>query len=497
LANLSLVALRGEICLPDKSFGHISFYLLFCRSQLFCKLAHQKILMYFDMSEVIKIKKGLKINLVGEAEKTISEINPKFCAIKPTDFVGVFPKLLIQEGDAVKAGSPLFFDKYREEIHFTSPVSGKVKELRRGDKRILLEIVIESDGEETAVDFGKGNPNKLTRKEIIEKMLISGIWPMIRQRPYSIIADPSVKPKAIIISTFDTAPLAPDYDLVVHGYGEAFQTGIDALVKLTEGTVHLNISADGAPSGVFTNCKGIQLNKFSGKHPAGNAGTQIAFLDPINKGDAVWYLRPQEVLHIGRLFLNGKVDATHLVALSGSEVKRPHYFKTKIGSSITEMIRDNLISDDVRYISGNPLTGKKIEKTGYLGFYDSQITVLPEGDHFEFLGWATPGIKKFSFSHAYFSWLKPGAKYRLDTNFNGGERAYVMTGQFEKVFGWDIYPLQLIKAILIEDIDLMEKLGIYEVDEEDFALCEFIDPSKTEIQAIVRKGLDLMRKEMS
>jgi len=446
---------------------------------------------------VIKIKKGLAINLVGEAEKTITELNPKYCAIKPTDFAGVFPKLLIQEGDTVKAGSQLFFDKYRENIRFTSPISGKVKELKRGEKRALLEIVIESDSKDAAVDFGKGEPGRLSREEIIGKMLESGLWPMIRQRPYSIIADPAVKPKAIFISAFDTAPLAPDYDLIVHGNGEAFQYGINALAKLTEGTVHLNISADAAASKVFTNCKGVKLNQFSGKHPAGNVGTQIAFLDPINKGDAVWYLRPQEVLHIGRLFLNGKIDATHLVALTGPEVKRPYYFKTKIGSSISEMVKDNLTGTNVRCITGNVLTGCKIEKNGYLGFYDSQITVIPEGDHYEFLGWAMPGLNKFSFSRSFFSWMNPGKKYRLDTNFHGGERAYVMTGQFEKVFGWDIYPLQLIKAILIEDIDMMEKLGIYEVDEEDFALCEFIDTSKTEVQEIVRKGLDLMRKEMS
>jgi Na+-transporting NADH:ubiquinone oxidoreductase subunit A len=453
--------------------------------------------MYFDMSEVIKIRKGLTINLAGEAEKTVTEINPKYCAIKPTDFIGVFPKLLIQAGDVVKAGSPLFFDKYNEKVYFTSPISGVVKELKRGEKRVLLEIVIEYDGKDTVVDFGKGDPNKLTREEIIEKMLISGTWPMIRQRPYSIIADPAAKPKAIIISAFDTAPLAADYDLIVHGNGEAFQAGVDALAKLTEGAVHLNVSADAQPSGVFINCKRVQLNKFSGKHPTGNAGTQIAFLDPINKGDAIWYLRPQEVIHIGRLFLTGRIGSTHMVALAGSEVKRPHYFKTRIGSSITDMIGENLVNENVRIISGNPLTGKKIEKQGYVGFYDSQVSIIPEGNYFEFLGWALPGFKKFSFSHSFFSWLKPKAKYRLDTNYNGGERAFVMTGQFERVFGWDIYPLQLIKAIMIEDIDLMEKLGIYEVDEEDFALCEFIDTSKTEIQAIVRKGLDLMRKEMS
>lgn len=474
-----------------------NFIPVFKISQIIRKLAHPKTLMFFDMSDVIKIKKGLKINLVGEAEKVVTEISPRYCAIKPTDFVGVFPKLLIQEGDAVKAGSPLFFDKYRERIHFTSPVSGIVKELRRGEKRVLLEIVIESDGKDDAIDFGKSDPNRLSREEIIERLLTSGIWPMIRQRPYSIIAEPALKPKAIFISAFDTAPLAPDYDLIVHGNGEAFQAGIDALVKLTEGVVHLNIDADNSSSKVFTNCKGVRLNKFSGKHPAGNVGTQVALLDPINKGEIVWYLRPQEVLHIGRLFLNGKVDASQLVALTGSEVRRPHYFKTKIGSSLGEMIKENINGDDVRYISGNPLTGKKISKNGYLGFYDSQVTVIPEGDHYEFLGWALPGMKKFSFSRSFFSWLKPGATYRLDTNYNGGERAYVMTGYFEKVFGWDIYPLELIKAILVEDIELMEKLGIYEVDEEDFALCEFIDTSKTEIQEIVRRGLDLVRKEMS
>jgi len=453
--------------------------------------------MFFDMSDVIKVKRGLTINLVGEAEKIVTEINPKYHAIKPTDFVGVFPKLLIQEGDEVKAGSPLFYDKYREQIRFTSPVSGRIKELRRGEKRVLLEIVIESDGKDAAVDFGKANPSKLNREEIIEKMLASGVWPMIRQRPYSIIADPTLEPKAIFISAFDTAPLAPDYDLVVHGNGEAFQAGIDALVKLSGGKVHLNVSGNDASSKVFTNCKDVKLNKFAGKHPAGNVGTQIAYLDPINKGDIVWYLRPQEVLHIGRFFLNGKIDNEQLVALAGSEVKMPHYYKTRIGASIADLVKDNLASENVRYISGNALTGKIIEKNGYLGFYDSQLTVIPEGDHFEFFGWALPGLKKFSFSRSFITWLRPKTKYRLDTNYNGGERAFVMTGSFEKVFGWDIYPLQLIKAILIEDIDLMENLGIYEVDEEDFALCEFIDTSKTEIQQIVRQGLDMMRKEMS
>jgi Na+-transporting NADH:ubiquinone oxidoreductase subunit A len=328
-------------------------------------------------------------------------------------------------------------------------------------------------------------------------MLESGVWPVLRQRPYSIIANPTAEPKAIFISAFDTAPLAPDYDLIVHGTGEAFQAGIDALAKLTKGAVHLNVSADATASKVFTNSKNVKVNYFSGKHPVGNIGTQIAFLDPINKGEMVWFLRPQDVLHIGRFFLEGRVDATRVIAFAGSEVIRPHYFRTRLGSSIEKMADNNTSGGKLRYISGNVLTGKKIDSDGYVGFYDSLVTVIPEGDHFEFFGWATPGFGKFSFSKTFPSWLRPGAKYKLDTNLNGGHRAFVMTGEFEKVFGWDIYPLQLIKSIMIEDIDLMEKLGIYEVDEEDFALCEFIDTSKTEVQAIVRKGLDLMRKEMS
>lgn len=449
------------------------------------------------MSEVIRIKKGFNINLLGEAEKTISEIQPKLCAIKPLDFHGVFPKMAVQEGDEVKTGTVLFWDKYRDNILFTSPVSGKVIEVRRGAKRVLLEVVIENNGKDEHIDFGKANPSGLSREEVAEKMLKSGVWPVIRQRPYSTIANPADHPKAIFISAFDTAPLGPDYDLIVHGHGDDFQAGIDALSKLTTGTIYLNINGAEGTSKVFMNSKNVKITQFRGKHPAGNVGTQIAHISPINKGDIIWYLRPQDVLLIGRLFLQGKFDATRVVALTGSEVKKPHYYRTKIGGSITEMIKDNLAGGTLRFISGNPLTGTRIEKQGFIGFYDSQVTVLPEGDHYEFFGWALPGFNKFSFSRTFFSSIFPKSKWRLHTNLNGGERAFVMTGEFEKVFGWDIYPLQLIKAIMIEDIDLMEQLGIYEVDEEDFALCEFIDTSKTDIQEIVRSGLDLIRKEMS
>jgi Na+-transporting NADH:ubiquinone oxidoreductase subunit A len=449
------------------------------------------------MSTAYKIKKGLDIKLLGEAEKTIVDLNAKRFAIKPPDFIGCFPKMLVEEGDLVKTGTPLFYDKYRTEIKFTSPVSGKVMEIVRGAKRRLLQVIIESDGKDVAVDFGKTDISSVDRDTIIEKMLTSGVWPMIRQRPYSIVADPKVAPKAIFISAFDTAPLAADFDLVVHGKGDAFQAGLDVLTKLTTGKVHLNIDAKNTTSKVFLNSKNVQINQFSGPHPASNVSVHVSRIDPLNKGEVIWYAGPQEVISIGKLFLEGKLDTERIVAFAGSEVLHPKYFKTNIGARIVNMASGNVTGETNRFISGNVLTGDRIEKDGFIGFYDSLVTVIPEGDYFEFFGWIKPGLNKFSFSSTFLSQFFPNKKYRLDTNLHGGVRAYVMTGKLEKVFPFDIYPLQLIKAIIVEDIDLMEQLGIYEIDDEDFALCEVIDTSKTNMQQIVRKGLDLMRQEMS
>jgi Na+-transporting NADH:ubiquinone oxidoreductase subunit A len=450
------------------------------------------------MSKTITIKQGLNINLQGEAEKTITEIQAGSFAIKPIDFHGVFPKLLVHEGDTVKAGTQIFYDKYRDNIRFSSPVSGTIKEIRRGAKRVLLEVTIEADKEQSYVDFGAADPNKLQREAIVGKLLESGVWPIIRQRPYTVVANPNDDPKSIFISGFDTGPLAPDYDLIVHGQGEAFQTGIDALKKLTSGIIHLNLASGDATSKVFSNSNNVQINYFKGPHPAGNVGTQINKIDPINKGDVVWHLRPQDVLTIGRLFLEGKFNAERIIALTGSEVSKPQYYKTKIGASIAGMVNGNVADGKVRYISGNALTGQKIDKNGFIGFYDSQVTVLPEGDYYEMFGWALPGFGTFSFSKSFPTILNgKNKRYRLDTNLHGGPRALVMTGEYEKVFPFDIFPMQLIKAIIVDDIDAMENLGIYEVDEEDFALVEYIDTSKTEVQSIVRRGIDMMRKEMS
>ncbi len=315
--------------------------------------------------------------------------------------------------------------------------------------------------------------------------------------PIRLLQIPNTIPKAIFISAFDSAPLAPDFDFIIENDAPAFHAGLEVLKKLTTGKVHLNVKENVTKSKIYLEAKGVQINSFTGPHPAGNIGIQIHHIDPINKGEIVWYLSPDAVVIIGRLFIEGKYDATRIIALTGSEVNKPQYYKIVSGNSIQPMLKDNLKSANVRIISGNVLKGTRIERSGYLGFYDHQVTIIPEGNYHEFFGWAMPRFNKFSLSKTFFSWLSPNKKYTLDTNLNGGHRAFVMTGEYEKVLPMDIYPMQLLKACLIKDIDQMENLGIYEVDEEDFALCEFIDPSKTEMQAIIREGLDYIRVEMA
>jgi Na+-transporting NADH:ubiquinone oxidoreductase subunit A len=323
------------------------------------------------------------------------------------------------------------------------------------------------------------------------------LWPTIRQRPYAVIANAKDTPKAIFISAFDSAPLAPDKDFIVNNQNENFQTGINALAKLTNEKIHLNINADFPADSTYTEAKNVQINKFAGPHPSGNVGVQINKINPINKGEIVWVINPQDVISIGRLFSEGIYNASKIIALAGSEVLHPKYYKIIGGANISNLIENNIASNNNRYISGNVLTGTNISKNKYLGYYDSLVTVIPEGNYYDFLGWALPGFKKYSFSRMFFSWLMPDKNYKIDTNLKGGERAFVMANEYEKVFPMDIYPVQLIKAILIEDVEQMENLGIYEVAEEDFALCEFGCTSKINIQEIVRKGLDLMKQEMS
>jgi Na+-transporting NADH:ubiquinone oxidoreductase subunit A len=449
------------------------------------------------MSKSIQIKKGLDIKLKGIAEKSISSVNIEQYALKPTDFIGIEPKMSVNVGDKVKAGTIVFFDKKRDYLNFASPVSGTITEVLRGEKRKIMEIRIESDGSNGFEDFGKANPSSINRDSIIEKLLKSGVWSYIKQRPYSVIANPTDVPKAIFISAFDSSPLAPDSDLVVEGKAADFQTGIDALVKLTSGKVHLNIKDGVTKSDVFLNAKNVTINRFRGPHPAGNVGVQIHHLDPINKGEMVWVVDPQAVIIIGRLFSEGKYNAEKIISVVGSEVTKPSHYKVINGANILPIINKNVSNGENRYISGNVLTGTKIEKSGYLSFYHNMLTVIPEGNQYQFFGWLIPSPAKHSFYRTAFSWLTPNKEFSLNTNLNGGERAFVVTGELEKVLPMNIYPIQLMKAILVDDIEKCENLGIYELDEEDIALCEYINTSKIEMQEILRRGLDLVRKEMS
>jgi Na+-transporting NADH:ubiquinone oxidoreductase subunit A len=450
------------------------------------------------MAKVIKIRRGLDIRLKGQAEKVLMKAERSGSyAVKPVDFFNIRPKLTVKVGDQVKAGTVLFFNKYVPEVRFCSPVSGTVTAINRGERRAIQEVVIEPDAELQYESFLKADPLTLSREQITENLLKSGLWPMLKQRPFGIIARPSEKPRSIFVSAFDSSPLAPDYDFILQDSFDDFQTGINALTRLTDGSVHLNVNADYPPSDVSTKTQNVQINRFSGPHPSGNVGVQIHHIDPIHKNGVVWTVNPQDVVIIGRLFSKGIFDATKIIALAGSEVLRPRYYKTMMGASIVPFVEKNVNGGKLRYISGNVLTGRKIPHDGYLGFFDSLITVIPEGDYFELFGWAMPGFNKFSSSRSFFSWLNPGKEYMVDTNYHGGERAYVITGQYESVLPMDILPVHLIKSILIEDIDRMENLGIYEVIEEDLALCEFVCTSKTEVQSILRNGIEQMIRETS
>lgn len=452
----------------------------------------------YKIMKVSKLKKGLDIPLIGEAGKAVRDYKTANYAVKPTDFRGVFPKLLVREGDQVKAGTPLFFDKYRERIKVVAPVSGTITEIKRGKKRVIEEICIAADGRMDYESFGSADPGGMSREEVLDYMLKSGTFALIHQLPYAIIADPAIPARDVFISTFDTAPLAPDLNLVVGDEAlPEFQAGIDALGKLTDGKVYLGMHPEKSTSRAFTQVKGVERVFFSGPHPAGNPGIQIHHTAPVNKGENVWYLRPADVQLIGRTFLKGIHDATTLVALTGSEIDEPQYITVLRGFGVEELMKARVKKENVRYISGNVLSGTRLDRKGYGGYFHNQLSIIPEGNYYEMFGWALPGFGKFSVSRSYFSWLMPAKKYRLDTNYHGGERAYVMSGEYEAVLPMDILPVHLIKAIMIEDIDLMENLGIYEVAEEDFALCEFVCTSKVPVQEVLRKGLDLMRKEMS
>lgn len=448
------------------------------------------------MSKDIKIKKGLNIRLVGEAEKSVEQaIISNFCTIRPEDFHGVIPKLVSKEGATLKVGDVIFYDKSNEDLKFVSPVSGTVVEVQRGPKRRIDAIKIQADKEQSHNDFGTFDLNadaETTKAHLLK----TGCWPFIKQRPYDVIANPERTPKGIFISGLDTNPLAADLDFVLQGKENELQAAVTALSKLTNGSVHIGVGSNASPLASVSNA---EIHLVSGPHPAGNVGTHINKIDPVNKGETVWTVNAQDLVVIGELLLTGKFNAERVVALAGSSVQRPRYFKTKIGSEVATMIYDHGVEKDGndRIISGNVLSGKQIKPDGSLGYYDNVITVIPEGDDYEFFGWNKPVFDKISTSRALtFSWLQPKKKYDLTTNTNGEHRAFVVTGSYEEVFPLDIYPMQILKACKYEDLDEMEALGMYEVAPEDFALTEFICVSKQPHQDIIRKGLDLMLKEI-
>ncbi|MBQ0024778.1 MAG: Na(+)-translocating NADH-quinone reductase subunit A [Bacteroidales bacterium] len=453
------------------------------------------------MSDHIRLKKGLDLPVSGAALcKVTKTVAPGIVAVKPSDFRGVVPRLLVKEGEAVKAGTPLFADKNNPQVVFCSPVSGVVDAVVRGDKRKLLAVTVKSDGQNDAIHFDVPELSSLDRETAVKILLESGAWPCIKQRPYGTVANPSDMPKAVFISAMPTAPLAAQTDFTLASEMEAVQAGVDVLAKLTSGSVHVSMTSANSASTKFANLKNVVLHTFEGPHPAGNVGVQINHICPINKGEVVWTVDCFLVAVIGRLFLNGVYDPSRTIAVAGPAVKNPSYVKVPGGVSMKDLAEyADGSKGDVRIISGDILSGENIGADGFLGFYSNLVSMLPEGNYYEMFGWCKPfRFKKFSFSRSYWSRFAPKSrKYDMDTNLNGGPRAFVVSDTYGKVLPMDIYPVYLFKAILAGNLEKMEELGIYEVIEEDVALCEYVDPSKNEIQSIVSNGIDLMLKEMA
>ena len=456
------------------------------------------------MTKVIKLRRGLDIRLAGVAkkEKVAISVGSVF-ALQPDDFQGVKPKVVVKEGDKVKAGDALFVNKAYPEVKFASPVSGTVKLIERGERRKVLSVQVEEDAQQEFVDFGKKDVNKLSAEEVKSSLLEAGLFGYINQLPYAISTNPETQPQAIFVSALRDMPLAGDFEFEVQGQEEDFKTGLEALSKIAK--VYVGVGKDSPLPPLLERVEQIEVVVFDGKCPAGNVGVQVNHIDPVNKGEVVWTVDPTAVLFFGRLFNTGKVNLTRTLALAGSEVENPAYFDALVGSQVN--LNDNVnvnANHNIRIIAGNPLTGKAIiplqggqEGGCFVGAHQSEITVIPEGDDAdELFGWIMPRFKQFSVNRSYFSWLFPKKEgYVLDARVKGGERHMIMSGEYDKVLPMDIYGEYLIKAIIAQDIDKMEALGIYEVSPEDFALAEFVDSSKLELQKIVREGLDMLRKE--
>ena len=448
------------------------------------------------MVQVVKLRKGLDIRLKGTAAKQKTQISPAYeeVALMPQDFVGVTPKPVVREGDVVKAGDTLFVNKASQEVGFSSPVSGTVAAIVRGERRKVLRIVVKADKDTLYTDYGQKDPAKLTGEEVKASLLQAGLFGYINQLPYAVSTTPDTTPKAIFVSALRDMPLAADFEMELRGNEETFQAGLTALSKVAK--TYLGIGAR-QTSLALTQAKDVEIYVFDGPCPAGNVGVQVNHIDPVNKGEVVWTVDPSAVIFFGRLFLTGKVDLRKVIAIAGSEMASPAYVETIVGAPLKDILRGQLDNrPHVRLINGNPLTGRKSSLDDYLGAHTSELTAIPEGDDVdEMLGWIMPRTRQFSTSRSYFSWLMGKKEYDLDARVKGGERHMIMSGEYDKVLPMDIYGEYLIKAIITGDIDKQEALGIYEVSPEDFALAEFVDSSKLELQKLVREGLDILRKE--
>ncbi len=451
-----------------------------------------------------KLKRGHNIRIAGDAEKIVESLpTPRRVAVQPFEFPGIKPRLAVEEGDAVKRGSVVFTSKQHPEMKFLSPVSGKVVEIVRGERRRLMEIVIDNDEKDDAEDFGGWSAEQIEkagRDDVTELLLKSGLWPLIRQRPFSVTANPENQPRDIFISGMDTAPLAADPNLMLEGLDEEFQLGLNALKKLTDGKIHLSLSGNGEKiASAFTNAGGVEKHTFSGIHPAGNVGVHIHHINPIKLNEIVWVIKPYGVALIGMLLKTGRFPVERIIAKAGSSLKNRKYYKTMYGAPNSMAIPEgDLVDDEVRYIVGDVLSGRKASAATYVSYDVPLITVIPEGKKERTLfKYISPGLNLPSFSKTFLSsWLtSPDTKFEIDTLRKGGVRAFVQTGDYEKVVPMDILPMALIKTIMAEDIEEMEALGILELDEEDLALCSYICLSKINFGEILRQGLDMIQKE--
>ena len=447
------------------------------------------------MANVIKLRKGLNIHLKGAAAETKRVVGA--CTeyvVRPDTFEGVVPKLVIHEGDRVEVGDALFVDKNRPEVRFASPVSGTVKAVERGERRKILGIKLQADEVQAFHDFGKRDVTSLSADEVKNALLEAGLFGYVYQLPYSVSADPQTTPKAIFVSALRDMPLAGNFEYELQGNERDFQTGLTALSKMAN--TYLGIGKK-QTADALVNAKDVEVTVFDGPCPAGNVGVQVNHISPVNKGEVVWTVDPTFVIFFGRLFNTGKVNLLRTIALGGSTMASPMYVDALVGTPFSVVLKDALVrQENVRLINGNPLTGIKSSLEDCVGVKTSEITAIPEGaDANEMFGWIMPRTNQFSTSRSYFSWLMGKKEYDLDARVKGGERHIIMSGEYDSVLPMDIYGEFLIKAIIAGDIDKMEQLGIYEVSPEDFALAEFVDSSKLELQRIVRQGLNMLRKE--